>query len=230
MSGPFNVAVYLYPNADLLDFSGPVEIYSCGPFKGPAPFKITSFAHHNPVKTYSGALVYVPNATFQEIEPKIQDFDILVVPGADFDTISGLIKSDEGKELSALIRKFADSKPREATGKRILQSVCTGSVLLAASGILADRTVTTHHLGLDVIKQVADEAAGGQSNINVLRKRWVDAGTTEAGVRIVTAGGVSSGIDTSIWIVEQIAGKEAADWAAEISEFERRDAAWGVAA
>ncbi|KAH7377673.1 transcriptional regulator [Pyrenochaeta sp. MPI-SDFR-AT-0127] len=230
MPGPFKVAVYIYPDADLMDFSGPVEIYSCGPFDGPAPFHITSFAHHNPVKTSSRALVYVPNATFQEIEPQIQDFDILVIPGAHFPTIEELIKSEEGKELSALIRKFAGSKPREETGKRILQSVCTGSVLLAASGVLANRTITTHHLGLDMLKQVADEAAGGQSNVNVVRKRWVDAGSTEAGVRIVTAGGVSSGIDTSLWIVEQVAGKEAADWATEVSEFERRDAAWGVAA
>jgi hypothetical protein len=33
---------------------------------------------------------------------------------------------------------------------------------------------------------------------------------------------VSSGIDTTLWIVEELAGKEAADWAAEVAEFERR--------
>ncbi|OAL43829.1 transcriptional regulator [Pyrenochaeta sp. DS3sAY3a] len=228
MSTPLKVAVYLYPGADLLDFSGPVEIYSARPFEGPGPFKITSFAHHNPVTTDSGALVYVPNATFAEIEPKIEDFDILVIPGAGFDVIGKLIKSAEGKELTGLIRKFSQSKPKEANGQRILQSVCSGSILLAAAGVLANRTATTHHLGFDMLKQVADEAAGGQSNINVVRKRWVDGGLTDAGVRIVNAGGVSSGIDSTLWIVEQTVGKKASDWAAEIAEFERRDAAWGV--
>jgi hypothetical protein len=37
---------------------------------------------------------------------------------------------------------------------------------------------------------------------------------------------VSSGIDSTLWIVEQLAGKKAADWAAEIAEFERRPKGW----
>jgi putative intracellular protease/amidase len=225
-STPFKVAVYLYPHADILDFSGPTEVYSCRPFDGPGQFKITSFAHHNPIQSESGALTYVPTATFKEIESKIEEFDILVIPGAAFDQIAALIKTEEGKELSALLRKFVASKPTHESGKRVLQSVCSGSILLAASGVLAGRDVTTHHLGFDMLKQVADEAAGGDSNVNVLKTRWVDAGTTEAGVRIVNAGGVSSGIDSTLWIVEQLAGKKAADWAAEIAEFERRPKGW----
>lgn len=219
---PITVAVYLYSKADILDFSGPTEIYSCRPFSGPAPFSVTSFAHHNPVQADTGVLTYVPNATFVDIEARIDEFDILVIPGAGFDTISEMIKSQEGMELFALLRKFVGLKPRPETGKRILQSVCTGSVLLAASGILAGRDATSHHMGFDMLKKVADEAAGGDSRINVLKTRWVDGGLTDAGVRIINAGGVTSGIDTSLWIVEEVVGKEAADWAAEIVEFERR--------
>jgi putative intracellular protease/amidase len=220
---PFKVAVYLFPGADVLDFSGPVEVYSIGPLDGkPGPFEVISFAHHNPIKSSQGTLVYVPNATFAEIEAKITDFDVLVIPGADFDTIASMIKAEEGKALFAMLRKFVDAKPNPGTGKRVLQSVCTGSVLVAAAGILAGRDATTHHLGFDMLKQVADEAAGGDSKINVKHTRWVDSGTTDAGVRIINAGGVSSGIDTTLWIVEELAGKEAADWAVEITEFERR--------
>jgi transcriptional regulator GlxA family with amidase domain len=124
------------------------------------------------------------------------------------------------------LQKFVNAKPRQETGKRVLQSVCTGSILLAASGVLAGRDATTHHLGFDALKQVADEAAGGDSKINVKHTRWVDAGTTDAGVRIINAGGVSSGIDTSLWITEELAGKKAADWAAELAEFERRTKGW----
>ncbi|EAT83024.1 hypothetical protein HBI56_070230 [Parastagonospora nodorum] len=223
----FKVAVYLYPQADLLDFSGPTEIYSYTRRDGgPSPFEITSFAHHNPVSSTSSALTYIPNATFQEIERKIEDFDILVIPGAGFDTIEEMIKKDEAKELFALLRKFVASKPREASGKRILQSVCTGSLLLAASGVLAGRDATTHHLGFDALQKIADDAAGGSSKINVKKTRWVDGGKNEAGVRIINAGGVSSGIDTSLFIVEELAGKEQADWAAELSEFERRSKGW----
>jgi transcriptional regulator GlxA family with amidase domain len=224
---PFKVAVYLYEKADILDFSGPTEIYSHESKDGNQPFEITSFAHQNPVKGATAALTYIPNATFAEMAAKIEDFDILVIPGAAFDTIAAMIKTDEGKELFALLQKFISSKPRQESGKRILQSVCTGSVLLAASGILAGRDCTTHHMGFDMLKQVADDAAGGDSQINVKKTRWVDAGTSEAEVRIITAGGVSSGIDTSIFVVEQMCGKEMADWVAEISEFERREKGWG---
>lgn len=227
---PYKVAVYLYPGADLLDFSGPVEIYSCRPFDGPAPFEVVSFAHHSPVMSGSSALVYVPNATFEDVAAEIENYDILVIPGAGFDTIASLTDSQEGKELSSLLQKFSGLAPRQETGKRVLQSVCSGSILLAASGILANRTITTHHLGLDMLKQVADKAAGGQSNVNVVRKRWVDAGTTEAGVRIMNAGGVSSGMDLTLWVVKHVAGEKAANWASEIAEFEPRDAAWGVEA
>ncbi|KAH7345806.1 transcriptional regulator [Pyrenochaeta sp. MPI-SDFR-AT-0127] len=224
----YKVAVYIFPGGDLLDFSGPVEIYSAQSDPTERNFEITSFAHHNPIKPQTDALVYVPNASFEEIEARIAEYDILVIPGSHGDVIKSLISSNEGRELSSLIRKFASLPPRKHGSKRFLQSVCTGAILLAASGVLSNRTVTTHHLDFDLMKEVADQAAGGDSKIRIVKKRWVDAGTTDAGVTIVNAGGVSSGIDTSLWIYEQFAGKEAADWVAEVAEFERRGEAWGV--
>jgi transcriptional regulator GlxA family with amidase domain len=227
----FKVAVYLYPQSDLLDFSGPTEIY-CHQHSleenAPNPFVVTSFAHENTVVSASPALVYQPNMTFADMAAQITDYDILVIPGAGDKTILDLIATDAGKQLLALIQQFAAAKPRAETGKRFLQSVCTGSVLLAAAGVLAGRTTTTHHLFYDLLKKVADEAAGGESHINVVKKRYVDAGATEAGVRIVTAGGVSSGIDATLYIVQETFGKEKADWVAEVAEFERREAAWGA--
>jgi putative intracellular protease/amidase len=229
----FKVAIYLYQDADLLDFSGPAEIY-CHYHdmemdrSKPAPFSVTSFAHQSPVTSVSSAMVYLPNATFAELSSRIEEYDILVIPGAHDDTIKKLISSEEGKELTELIRRFSTLKPRKETGKRFLQSVCTGGLILAASGVLAGRTITTHHLSLDLQKELADEAAGGDSKVNVVRQRWSDAGTTDAGVRIVTAGGVSSGIDTSLWVVEQCYGSKAAHMVSEISEFDMRPAAWGT--
>ncbi|KAI4619022.1 hypothetical protein J4E83_005974 [Alternaria metachromatica] len=229
----FKVAIYIYPDGDLLDFSGPAEIY-CHyhdmemDMSKPAPFSVTTFAHQSPVTSISKAMVYLPNATFAEMSSRIEEYDILVIPGAHDDTIKQLMSSKEGKELAELIRQFSNTKPRKETGKRFLQSVCTGGLILAASGVLAGRTVTTHHLSLDLQKTLADEAAGGDSKINVVRQRWSDAGTTEAGVRIVTAGGVSSGIDTSLWVVGQCYGLKAAEMVSEISEFDMRPAAWGL--
>jgi transcriptional regulator GlxA family with amidase domain len=224
---PLKVAVYIYPQADVLDFSGPTEIYSMAPMDGPADFTVTSFAHHNPVSAGSGALNYVPNVSFADMAATIADYDILVVPGAMPDTIQELVATPEGKETLALLRKFVTLPPRPEAGSRILQSVCTGSLILAAAGVMAGRKSTTHHIALEILKNMADAAAdGGESGIQVVRERWVDAGKTEAGVRIVNAAGVSSGIDTSLWIIEELLGKEKSDYVAEVAEFERRSAAW----
>ncbi|KAF2703836.1 class I glutamine amidotransferase-like protein [Pleomassaria siparia CBS 279.74] len=228
MAPVFNVAVLIYPGADILDFNGPLEIYSTYPPEGtPRPFHTTTFSHHNPVKASAGALTVVPDASFSSVEAALENYDILVIPGGD---VIKYTSTAEGKEITALIKRFTELKPREEQGSRVLQSVCTGTLLLAAAGILANRTVTTHHMCYEILKKMTDEAAGGESNTNVVRKRWVDAGTTEAGVRIVNAGGVSSGIDASLWVIEQLAGKKVAEWTAELVEFERRkqEDGWGV--
>ncbi|EOA83307.1 hypothetical protein ACJQWK_00473 [Exserohilum turcicum] len=226
----FKVAVYLYPQADVLDFSGPTEIYSHThdlDENSATPFIVSSFAHSNAVASGSPALVYQPSMSFSAMAAQITDYDILVIPGGLDSTVLNLIASDEGKQLLKLIKTFAASKPRPETGMRFLQSVCTGALLLAASGVLAGRTITTHHLSLGLLAKLADEAAGGHANVTVVRRRYVDAGATEAGVRIVNAAGVSSGIDATLYIVGETCGKDKARFVAEMAEFEMRDAAWG---
>jgi transcriptional regulator GlxA family with amidase domain len=230
---PLKVAVYIYPSADILDFSGPAEIYSMQPSSGVPDFTITSFGHTSTVGAGTDAtLTYVPSATFAAVSAELEQYDILVVPGAALETIEALVLSDEGREMGELLRRFVALAPRAEARTRVLQSVCTGALILGAAGVLAGRRATTHHMALGELERVSERAAvelgtqGGKSGIEVVRQRWVDAGTTEAGVRIVTAAGVTSGIDTSLWVVEQLLGKEKAAWIAEVAEFERRDGAW----
>ncbi|KAF2867506.1 class I glutamine amidotransferase-like protein [Massariosphaeria phaeospora] len=207
----FSVAVLVYPGADVLDFAGPLEIYSTNPPPGaPVHFTTTTFAHRSPVKAAANALTLVPDASFADVSSNLENYDVLVIPGAAPEHLIEYADSAEGIEIAVLLRRFAQLPPRKETGHRIIQSVCTGAFLLAAAGILAGRTVTTHHIG-------------------VVRKRWVDAGKTEQGVRIVNAGGVTSGLDASLWVMEMLVGRERAQWVADIIEFERRgqNEAWG---
>ncbi|PVI05447.1 class I glutamine amidotransferase-like protein [Periconia macrospinosa] len=234
MAPRFNVAIILYPEADMIDFSGPTEIYSIGPLDfSPPPFKTTTFSSYSPVTCNS--LTYVPDGNLSELEACLSEFDVLVVPGAHVVSIDKLLSTGEGRHLTQIIKKFSELPPRKEAGRRFLQSVCTGSLILAASDVLRGRTVTTHHMFYDALPLYADKAVGsdaaeGAAGVKVVKKRWVHAGKTEGNVEIVTAGGVSSGIDASLFVVELLAGKEAADWASEIVEFERRgeDEAWGV--
>jgi putative intracellular protease/amidase len=231
MAPTYNVAVLLYPFADILDFSGPIEVYTCNPpAPTPCPFKITTFAQCNPVHGKNNALVYIPDKTLAQVRDELYQYDILVIPGGPAKLLMQMTSTEQGKELLDLIQRFTEIPPRSETGTRIIQSVCTGSLLLAAAGILANRTVTGDHQNYEPIKEFADLAAGGDSGVNVVKKRWVDAGKTDAGVTIVTAGGVSSGIDASFWIMEQLVGTELTEWVAEVMEFERRGEAeaWGI--
>lgn len=88
-----------------------------------------------------------------------------------------------------------------------IASVCTGTFLLAAAGLLHGIPATTHHSALDDLK-----AAG----IRTVSSRVADAG------RILTSGGIASGLDLSLWILERTFGKDEADRVAEILEYERR--------
>lgn len=236
MAPVYNAAVLVYSEADILDFAGPLEVLTTqgGVVPGTeSVFETTTVGFKNPIKVAKSALTIAPDALIQDLEADLSNYDILIIPGAAVEPVKALLSpdSDEGKAIVSLIKKFVSLPPRKETGNRVLQSVCTGAVLLAAAGVLANRTVTTHHLCYDVVKEVADQVAGGDSKINVVKKRWVDAGTTDAGVKILNAGGVTSGLDTTLYLVETLVGKEQAEWAAEIIEFERRkqEDAWGVA-
>ncbi len=94
-------------------------------------------------------------------------------------------------------------------------TVCNGSHLLAVSGVLDGRSATTN-------KMLFSQIAAAQPNVNwVAEARWVDDGD------IVTASGVSAGIDMALYIIERLFGDETAEHLAQVTEYEwHRDPAW----
>ena len=93
-----------------------------------------------------------------------------------------------------------------AEGARIVAGVCTGSMLLAHAGLIGSRRASTHRSAL------ADLAGTGAT---VVPERVVDDGD------LVTSGGVSSGIDMALWLVERECGGELADRVSEHMEYPR---------
>ena len=83
---------------------------------------------------------------------------------------------------------------RGASGSALVSSVCTGSLLLGAAGLLAGRAATSHRSALDDLRQYAGE---------VVPERVVDSG------KIVTAAGVTSSIDLGLYLCERLAGPDA---------------------
>jgi transcriptional regulator GlxA family with amidase domain len=93
----------------------------------------------------------------------------------------------------------------------VVASVCTGAMLLAAAGLLRGVPAVTHHGAIDALA-----AAGAR----VIRARVVDAD------RIITGGGVTSGLDVALWIVERFAGAAVASAVEANLEYERRGTVW----
>ncbi|PWU01663.1 MAG: AraC family transcriptional regulator [Candidatus Melainabacteria bacterium] len=92
-----------------------------------------------------------------------------------------------------------------------LAAICTGALLLARAGLLKDRHATTNHRAIEELK-----ALGAR----VIKARVVDDGD------IVTAGGITSSLDLSLWLVERFCGAEQSIKLSSNLEFERRGTVW----
>lgn len=119
------------------------------------------------------------------------DAEIVVFPGGGWvgRAEKGVRAEVESQRWKALIQQ-AESR------RAVLASVCTGAIILAAAGALKGRRAATHHNAWSDL-----EAAGA----TLVRERVVDDGDR------VTAGGVTSGIDLALHLVERFAGKQRAD-------------------
>jgi transcriptional regulator GlxA family with amidase domain len=116
--------------------------------------------------------------------PPLRDIDLLVVPGG--------FGVDELRASNA-VREHLATWPAE----RPIASVCSGSLLLGDAGLLRDRRATTHHGREDQLRPLCAEVVTDQ--------RVVDTGN------IVTAAGVTSGIDLGLHLVARFWGDAARD-------------------
>ncbi|MFC8043300.1 DJ-1/PfpI family protein [Nocardia sp. NPDC057353] len=132
------------------------------------------------------------------------DADLLVVPGGGYGAGSAVEEQLRG---GAVPRALAAARRPGLT----IAAVCTGTLLLAAAGITAGRRCTTHHIALQDLRAHGAVVTAG---------RVVDDGD------LITAGGVTSGIDLGLHLVERFVGAESAALAEEILEHERRTGPW----
>ncbi|TXS54577.1 DJ-1/PfpI family protein [Streptomyces sp. uw30] len=179
------IAMVLYDRFTALDIVGPYEALSRIP-DAQVDFVAETAG---PVRADTGFLALTADKALTEVPHP----DIVVVPGG-----PGTFDQIENKTLLDWLRT-ADITSTWTT------SVCSGSLLLAAAGLLEGRRATTHWLTLDFLAQYGAEPTG---------ERVVPDG------KYLTAAGVSAGIDMGLTLVGKIAGDEHAQAVQLLTEYD----------
>jgi transcriptional regulator GlxA family with amidase domain len=190
-----NVGIYIYDDAEVLDFSGPFEVLSTASRvcdDGASPFAVFLIGETGEVVTARANFQVTPHYSIRSHHPKI---DVLIVVGG----------VHEGEMLKPAVTEWI-----AATAKTTLQtaSVCTGAFLLAAAKVITDQRVTIHWDDTaDLHRQFPQ--------LNVKEGvRWVDDGA------VVTSAGISAGISMSLYLVSKLHSQVLAEKTARIMEFD----------
>ncbi|MCJ1369597.1 hypothetical protein MMC20_000809 [Loxospora ochrophaea] len=231
---PTPVLVLLYPGFNILDFAAPVEVFSKAKVsvqedgKGQkiyspsssSIFDLTVAAQKEHTQATEGARVH-RDVALADARASLERFDVLVVPGGRSKEVLDLCRDDAGKPLRDLIAAFVALPKREEGRERALISICTASLILGHLGILAGKKATTHWMDIESLKNIT--ATSGRDSTEVVSARFVDAGSdTNKGLRLITAGGVSCGLDGCLYFVELKTNREVAENIAHILDYSWR--------
>ncbi|MCP9838532.1 DJ-1/PfpI family protein [Cyanobium sp. N.Huapi 1H5] len=172
--------IVLFPGVEELDAVGPWEMATIWARQPGGPSQCLLIGQEEAPITCAKGMLLLPHASFATAPP----LDVLLVPGG-----QGTRTEVANPELIAFIR-------RQAAGCRAVLSVCTGSFLLHAAGLLSGRRATTHWASLDRLRALGD--------VEVVEERFIRDGA------IWTAAGISSGIDLTLHFIAETAGEDVA--------------------
>lgn len=220
----YKVGVLLFQGVDILDFTGPMEVLSHvshnrNPDQPDRMFIIETIAQTSIIRA-ANVMTVKADRLLEEALEEITEYDILVVPGGPPSVVQPLVERN-APEVD-IIRKFAALPSSGSQRTRILFSICTGAFLLGAVGILSGMTVTTHHRAVDVLRVIC--ARFGDKNerpANVVHRRYMDGGYLKGNaVQVITAGGISSGLDATFHVVRQLSSLEMAAFVSRVMEYD----------
>ena len=203
--------IVLFDGFDPLDVVAPFEVLSAGAdvSGGALDVRLVGIDRVGPVRSGTRGLRLEATDVLRPEEP-----GVVLVPGAsgpvagdpdEIDTIPVLLARLGRTALPDLVRRAF------AAPDVLVATVCGGSLALAMAGLLEGRAAVTHRLGNDVL-----DATG----VRVIDARVVDDGD------LVTAGGVTSGLDLALHLLERWYGPRIAHAVERLFEYERRGTVW----
>lgn len=166
------IGIVLFPNFEDLDAIGPKEVFGIFSKTSGGEWTVALVSQDgNPVKSFLGTRIRVDHS-FEDCPP----LDVILVPGG-----VGTRAEMNNEKLTSFVRK-------QGLTAEYVTSVCTGAMILHSAGFLAGRRVTTHWGAIGELR-----ALGG---VEVLDDaRYVQDGN------VITAAGVSAGIDMALYLV-----------------------------
>ena len=169
------IGILLFDDVEELDFVGPWEVFSATTqHLFPEDRVVTIAQELRPIRCAKGLRV-LPDFDFANAPP----LDVVLVPGG-----QGTRREVSNQTLIGWLREVGQNC-------QWVTSVCTGALLLHEAGFAKGRRVTTHWAFVETLRQRGD--------VTVLEnRRYVRDGN------VVTAAGVSAGIDMALWLVGQI--------------------------
>ena len=177
------IGIFLFADVEELDAVGPWEVLASWTQNWPADdWQVVTFSRSGGEVSCAKGLTIHAQYDWEHVPP----LDVLVFPGG-----QGTRPQLKDPSVLAWVRTLRD-------GGTLMTSVCTGSLVLAAAGVLTGRPATTYWNALDLLQEL-------DPTIEVRPdERWVDSG------EVITASGVSAGIDMALHLVRRLAGEERA--------------------
>ncbi len=180
------VTILLYPGVTMLDWIGPYELLH----RVPGIDLVLAAKDTRPMKSDSDLVTYQANTHISEIDRS----DVLLIPGGGMGTKA----ASEDETLIAWIRKID-------ANSLLTTSVCTGSLILARTGLIKGRKATTHW----ALQHMLSDAGS-----TYVPERWVVDG------KYWTSAGVSAGMDMSLALIARLYGAKRAMMTQLMVEYE----------
>lgn len=175
-----SIAIVVFPDAEELDFVGPWEVFGMLSRMQPERCNVFSVSEHGGEVRCAKGLRVVTDYAFDAAPAA----EIVVLPGG-----MGTRAEVDNPAMIAYVQRVAETA-------EVMTSVCTGAFLLERAGLLQGRRATTHWASMDRLRALG--------TVEVVEARWVDEGA------IITASGVSAGIDMALHLVGRLWGAETA--------------------
>lgn len=217
-----SIAIVLYEGFDELDAIGPFEVFRNAADRGADLDAALVTVEETSVVTASHGLRIEPDGTLPASDDPDRP-DIVVVPGGGWSSgeSRGVRREYERGTIPDVVAAHHEAGATVA-------AVCTGAMLLARAGLTDGRPAVTHGSALDDLRASGAEVVDARARVVDNEKSDSSGRTSGPAARVVddgdllTAGGVTSGLDLALHLVEREADADVADEVATVIEYERR--------